>query len=171
MIKVAYASISENGTVNGKAGDSTGKEVKESAYYDFGQTKVIRFKNSLKGQLTAIIAKALVQNDNIGYSQRDRYSLARFWEKKLWKFTFANLKKLPKCNCDCSSFCSTVVNLVHGKEIIPREATTATLLSATNNYDSIFRTFGIANIKKLKKGDIVLAPGKHVVIVSKGGNL
>ena len=48
-----YASVSENGTVNGAVGDQTGKEVKTSAYYNFGQNKLIRFKDSAKGALAA----------------------------------------------------------------------------------------------------------------------
>ena len=60
----AWASIGENGRGNGgKKGDQTGKEVKVGNYYDFGQNKVIRFKNPLRGRKMAEIAK-FVANDN-----------------------------------------------------------------------------------------------------------
>ena len=50
----AWASIGENGRgTGGKKGDQTGKEVKVGNYYDFGQNKVIRFKNPLRGRKMA----------------------------------------------------------------------------------------------------------------------
>lgn len=51
----AWASI---GKVGGDlAGDQTGKEVKISEYYDFGQKWVIRFRSKKRGQKAASAAK------------------------------------------------------------------------------------------------------------------
>lgn len=69
----AWASIGSNGKVSGDlAGDQTGKEVKISEYYDFGQKWVIRFWSKKRGQKAASAAKMLARNNNIGYNQRNR---------------------------------------------------------------------------------------------------
>ena len=119
----AWASISENGTVNGKKGDQTGKELRVAPYYDFGQDKVIRFKSMTKRHTAAKIAKLIASENFCGYSHNDRYSMyehckALGWDyKKIVKEIKA--KKFPKCNADCSAFASVCINIAYGKELVP----------------------------------------------------
>ena len=70
-----WASQSEKRTANGKKGDQTGREVRTGNYYNFGQSEIIRFKNSRRGKKAAKAMKAFCNNDNIGYGQTDRTSL------------------------------------------------------------------------------------------------
>ena len=48
-----WASQSEKRTANGKKGDQTGKEVRTGNYYNFGQSEIIRFRNSRRGKKAA----------------------------------------------------------------------------------------------------------------------
>lgn len=164
-MQFTYASISENGTVNGVKGDQTKKEVKTSNAYNFGQTHFTRFKNKKKRKAISSIALRLAKNDNIGYSQNNRSSL--FEECRRINWDKSRLKEIKKCNCDCSSFVSCVINLAYGKEKLPSYTTTYNI-----SKDFIHSKMPIATHKqkrivnkKLIKGDIVYKKG-HVAIVS-----
>lgn len=162
-VRYVYASISENGTVNGKKGDQTGKEVKCAKEYNFGQTMVFHPpKNRIA---IASAAMAISKNKNVGYSQADRYSLYGEAEKYGWKKS--KVKKYGKCNCDCSMLVTVAFNLAYGKKVLASSNTTKSLLKA-----SLAGLCGKGKKykkgMKLYKGDIVIKDG-HVVIVYKGG--
>lgn len=160
----AWASISENGTVNGKKGDQTGSEVKVGKYYDFGQDRVIRFKNVDFGRKAGKIAKALAKNKAIGYSKSDRASLYNLAKKCRWNYekVLEELKTV-KVNCDCSSFVSTVINLSFGRQAVAC-CTTSTLV---NNCKMVCE-FSIISMREFEtkqhKGDMPIKQGKHVII-------
>ena len=160
----AWASISENGTVNGKKGDQTGVEVKVGKYYDFGQNKVIRFKSVDFGKKAGKIAKALAKNKAVGYSQSDRASLYNLAKKCGWNYDkLENALKSVKVNCDCSSFVSTVINLSFGRQAVAC-CTTSTLINACNMIGE-FRVVGLREFEtKQHKGDMPIKEGKHVII-------
>ena len=160
----AWASISEQGTVNGKVGDQTGREVKIGNYYYFGQDVVVRFKSVLRGRKAAKIAKQLANNKAIGYGQSDRAGLYNLAKACNWN-TNALIKKLAtkSVNVDCSSFCATVINLAYGTELV-RCFTTSTMFSECY----ITGKFKVMELKyidnKWHKGDMPLKAGKHVII-------
>lgn len=159
----AWASISENGNVGGKKGDSTGKEVKTGYYYDFGQTHCIRIKNVAKRRKVAEIAKYFANDNRIGYSQKDRNDFFNQARNNGWDFSKIK-KNLTLSNTDCSSFYATCVNIAFGKEIFKIDSYTGNLITRASN-NSKFKVMAIKEAEKaFKKGDGVIKPYKHIII-------
>lgn len=174
--KFAWASIGEDGKVKGgKVGDQTGKEVRVGDYYDFGQNMVIRFRNLSKGKRAATIAKMLAENDAVGYSQSlDKTGRASLYDLAASvDWSFSRLKTelhKKKVNCDCSSFCSTVINLAFAKKIIPC-STTSTIEGNCKKAKDLKKTclFVFLTPKECQqngwhKGDMANKAGKHIII-------
>ena len=155
---VAYASISEKGTVNGAAGNQTGKELKIADYYDFGQTKYFRFYKSTDAWWMADIMERLCRNKKIGYSQEDRGSLFNLLRKNGWKSVKVDLK----CNCDCSSLITAAFNCIDEKKVLRADTYTGNLMSRlqASGYGMVHN---ITKGYKPMAGDIICNPGKHVV--------
>lgn len=161
----AWASIDENGHVSGgKAGDQTGKEVKIGYYYDFGQNQVLRFNNVSVGRKAGKIAKALAKNNAIGYSQAQRHMLYVLAKNNDWNFSkLKKALKTTKVNCDCSSFCSTIINLAYGKKVVECDTTATIVKDATASGN--FKTLSVKEAQaKWHKGDMPLKAGKHIII-------
>lgn len=100
-VKIGHASISENGTTSGKAGDQTGKEVCIRDWYDKQWDFMAIHPDAKVREKHAKAVEAACINDNIGYNwfgENDRNSL-----NKLAKAVSYDLSKVGKCNCDCSS--------------------------------------------------------------------
>lgn len=161
----AWASIGENGkATGGKKGDQTKKEVKVAPYYNFGQTWVIRFRNTKRGKLAGKAAKLLANNDNIGYNQGqgERVSLYNECERINWDIERIN--EIRKCNCDCSLLAVCVVNFAYGKRKLSSGYTTHILPSICKSCSKNFkRADNSLKTKKFKKGDMVGKSG-HVII-------
>ena len=161
----AWASIDENGHASGgKPGDQTGREVKIGYYYEFGQNQVLRFKSTSVGRKAGKYAKALAKNEAIGYSKSQRHTLYNLAKSNGWSYSkLKKALKTTKVNCDCSSFCSTIINLAFGKKVVECD-TTATIVSdamATGN----FKTVSVSEAEsKWHKGDMPLKAGKHIII-------
>lgn len=162
--KFAWASIGENGkATGGKAGDQTGGEVRVGNYYDFGQNKVIRFLSKEHGRKAAKIAKALAKNKAIGYNQDTRNGLYDLAAKNDWKYSkLKKALKKHKVDCDCSAFCSAVVNLAYEKKLIPL-CTTRTIANYCKKSGK-FKVLDIKDVKKWHKGDMPVKAGKHIII-------
>ena len=76
MALCGWASIDERGRASGgAAGDQTGREVKVGAWYNFGQTVGLRFKNRELAKRAASVMKAICLNDHVGYDQGGRASI------------------------------------------------------------------------------------------------
>lgn len=97
-IRIGHASISENGSVNGAKGDSTGKEVCVREWYAKPWDFVAIHPEAAVREKHAQAVEAACRNDNIGYGQGDRNTL-----NTLAKSVNYDLSKVGKCNCDCSS--------------------------------------------------------------------
>ena len=163
-----YASLSENGTVDGVKGDQTKNEVKVGKVYDFGQDTVLRFTNPSRATLFVAYCKIFADNNIVGYSQNDRYSLYTELQKRGFGITrvmndLAN-KKFPKCNADCSSFVSAMLSLAYGKGL-GVETTGSIVQALTRHYPSSFKLMKY-DASKQKNGDIVLKANHHVVVVA-----
>ena len=166
----AWASQSENGTINGEKGDQTKKEVKVGYYYNFGQDKVIRFKSLPKGRKCAEIAKILTTKPFLGYGQRDRtdfysWCSACDWD---WQSVLDDINNgiIPKCNIDCSMFSACCINLAFGKDMLPFYTTTRNILELTvNRYPQHFKKVTVNSFEKSPhKGDMPLKANKHIII-------
>ena len=162
MLKLSYASISENGTINGLPGDQTGQEVKTRPYYDFGQQFYTRFVSKSRRKKVASIAKKLASNNNIGYGQPNRKSL--FDECNRIGWDASRINEIRKCNCDCSLLVVCAINFAYGKRKLSSGYTTHILPSICKSCSKNFkRSDNSLKTKKFKKGDMVGKSG-HVII-------
>lgn len=171
MVTIAHASISENGTVNGVKGDQTKKEVCLRSWYSKPWNVLIRFLDVDMQDKVAEAMERACANDHIGYSQNDRNSLLTAVRRFGYDPGFAS----KDVNCDCSSLVTVACiyagiaesALVKGGNC----ATTRTLkslLKATGEVE-LFTTSAYTNkTDKLRRGDILLKEGSHVVVVVKG---
>lgn len=171
-IKCAWASQSEHGTANGKAGDQTKKEVKIGKWYQFGQNVIIRPKTQTMANKIASNAKAIAENNNIGYSQQGaahRLSMYKAWEKIGITKTPAHIK--TKCNCDCSSMVAACC-ISAGAKISP-DCWTGNLRSAcqkTGKFNILLDSKYLKSDDYLKKGDIILNEKSHVIVALENGS-
>lgn len=165
---ICQASISENGTVNGKAGDQTTRELNESTLKKRDWQYAIRFKNkNLRSALVKII-RAAVNNNNIGYSQKSRNTL---WTKAKKYMSLGKITE--KCNCDCSSLVTVCVLMTYYsvfKEwlFVPgRNLPTTRSLRKTLMSTGMFEEIKLPRLANLKVGDILINEGKHTCVVTK----
>lgn len=174
IVRFAWASISENGTVNGKKGDQTGREVKIGNYYDFGQTQFVRLRNRRKRKRMSAILKKLCRWDGLGYGQSDRISLYNFCKGCNWNWETVKKKiekgKAPKCNCDCSSLVVCAFNLTYGKPKLNASVYTGNLYSALCGENSVNckRIREPKKVTKFHMGDIVIKQYGHVITCVEG---
>lgn len=171
MISIAHASISENGTINGKRGDQTGKEVCIRTYYAKNWTCVIRFHDPSMRDKIAVAMENATRNEHIGYSQNDRNSLL----VAVRKFGYDPKNATTDVNTDCSALVTVACiyagiaesALVKGGNC----ATTSTLksrLKATGEVTIFTAKEYTRDTEKLLRGDILLAEGHHVAVVVSG---
>ena len=155
-VMIAHASISENGTVNGQPGDQTGGEVCIRPLYDRGWYCILRPDSAILALDIATRARRIAENDKVGYSQDDRYSLY----DNLMEL-YGDIELLPPCNCDCSSLVMAILRSL-GLDV-SRYMTTRSERSElirTGHFEYLAYSKGA----KLLAGDILLADG-HTAIV------
>lgn len=161
---IGNARISEFGTVNGKPGDQTKKEVMTQSFASGGKWEYcIRPKSVTVAKKIATAMKQACANDNIGYSQTDRISLYNNAKKHDF-----NLSKVTKCNCDCSALVAVCVNAA-GIKVDPHMYTgnELALLKQTGKFTVITSATQCKKGKNLRAGDILLRKG-HTAIVTQG---
>ena len=170
---IGHASLSENKTVNGSKGDQTGKEVCTRSWYKYGGkswTCLIRFRDPEMADKVARCVEMACKNDYIGYSQDSRNTLL----KEARKYNYNVAKVNVPCNTDCSALVSVACMYAGIPESVltlnGNCATTRTLqpiLKSTGEVDIYTTPQYTANSDRLKRGDILLAVGHHVVTVLK----
>lgn len=165
-MRLAQASISENGTTHGALGNQNNKELnfgKIPNSFDF----IIRANNPYMRKNIATIAITGVNNKHIGYSQLCRNNL---WKKARKYLSIGGIKE--DCACDCSSFVSVVVNLayrsINGKWL-PNYNIDINACTTRNLVEKLINTgqFVCFPYKKdnLSEGDIIVKVGKHTGII------
>lgn len=170
MVKIGQASISENGGINGNAGDSTGKEVYMREWWDNNWTFVYRPKKSSVAKTLVKGMKLACKNDNIGYGQYDRITLFNELKRLAGNgnITTAHIKRIKKkVNCDCSSLVAALVYIAGYRTISP-------YMTTYNEYQQLMNTGGfkaitgviLSNPTLLKKGDIIQSTGHTVIVVA-----
>lgn len=171
-MKCGWASSSEYGTINGKPGDQTGREVRTGELYFFGQTQCMRWKDRKLADTFAKTIEYMCNDPQYGYGQKDRRSSFEALKDLDWDYT--KLKK--KVNTDCSELTVIGVNCTLGKEVIKSWVYTgnlATYLIKSGYFEYltddkyVAKSYGGAyNLT----GDILIAPGHHVIIVLEDGS-
>ena len=158
-MKCAWASQSETKTKNGKVGDQTGTEVKTGAYYSFGQTRIIRAKNAKKRVKIAQMAYRIAANNHFGYGQSNRATAYTELKKVGWK----PKKVLNDCNIDCSMMGGCAINCAFGSALISSSVYSGNICTFAANTGK-FAVIPITSKTVVEVGDIIVAPGKHVII-------
>ena len=161
MIKVGSARIDEHGNISGgRAGDQTKKEVATEPYYSHPKGwYMLRAKDI---ELAKKIAQAMREgcsNDNIGYSQSDKYGVITNLK------TYGRIAKISvKTNADCSSLvraCCIQAGINVGDF---NTASEVAVLEKTGAFD---KAVAVTSGTKLQEGDILVTRSKgHTVIVT-----
>jgi hypothetical protein len=159
MTKIVHASISENGTINGRPGDQTRGEVCKRDLYARGWRWILRPVDYLTATDITVLAEQAADNENIGYGQADRLSL---WEH-VTENDIAFLDEVDEpVNCDCSSLVAVIVNLAGIK--VPPDMWTGV------ERDQLVKTGKFTSLEYTDKtpllvGDILLASGHTAIVV------
>lgn len=171
-VRIANASISENGTVTGERGDQTTREVCIRDYYvhKYGWNYVLRPSADIADKV-ARNAENGAKNNRIGYSQSDRDSLHTEAQRAGYDLS----KITTPCNCDCSSF-TTICAIAAGVkslEYTGNAPTTRTMESAflrTGKFTILKDKKYLTSDKYLMRGDILVSISHHTVIVLDNGS-
>lgn len=171
-VVLGSSSKDENGLYRGgQAGDQSGKEVYILNWYNGGWKYVIRPKKAVLAEKIASACEKACNNNNIGYDQGQRNTLLAEAKK-----VGLDLSKITTpCECDCSSFVSTCCVCSGLSEGIffsgGNGRTTYNLLSACESTGE-FYVLTASNYTQeknyLKRGDILLADGHTVIVLSDG---
>lgn len=152
----------ENGKYrNGTAGDQTGTEYYERAWYNpsYGWDVVLRHPVANVGKTVAKIAKAAAQNDKIGYDQNQRLTFYNQLKSVYWypeKITVA-------CEADCSSSTAACIIATGMRLNMPLLSKVSPSLTTRNMKDALiaagYKAYTNAEYTKsenmLKEGDIL----------------
>lgn len=159
-IYIGSARKDENGAYSGgKAGDQTGEEVSEQAFYVHSKGwNVLRLKEKSDRAALAKKMRTACANANIGYDQNERLGIIR-----------NGVNSTTKTECDCSSLVRQCVMEATGKD--PGNFTTADEKSALVN-TGLFQFVGkYASSMQLLTGDVLVTCTKgHTAIVTRNGD-
>ena len=169
MVKIAHASIDENGKVSGgAAGDQTGKEVCIRSWYSKPWNCVIRFKDPAMRQKVADCMIRAANNVRIGYDQMQRNSLLNYARN----VGYDPYRVTTPCETDCSALVTLACIYAGVPEsalvVNGNSATTSTLrnrLEATGKVETLTSKDYTAKTDNLLVGDILLSEGHHVAVV------
>ncbi|MDL2301471.1 peptidoglycan-binding protein [Lachnospiraceae bacterium OttesenSCG-928-D06] len=166
-IKIGHASKDENGKIaGGVSGDQTGKEVCTRTWYNYNWNYVLRCKNSSKAELIASACEKACLNNKIGYDQNQRTTLYT----QACKVNHDLSKITTPCECDCSSLACECA--IASGISVAYNLTTSTMkagFSKTGMFDVLTESKYLTTDTYLKRGDILVRPGYHTVIVLETG--
>ena len=167
-VLIGHAAIDENGNViGGAAGDQTGKEVCTREWYAKGWTQLVRPKTPALAEKIAATMEAACKNDNIGYDQSGRLTL--YDAAKAVNFDLSKIK--TKVECDCSALVGVCV-IAGGVNITPNIYTgnMTNALKSTGKFDVMTASKYLTSSDYLKRGDILVKPYDHTVVVLSNGS-
>lgn len=171
-VKIGHSSIDEKGKAKGgSAGDQNGKEVCTRNWYKGGWTVLLRPKDAAVAKRLAKACEAGCANANIGYDQNQRNTL----HDKAKAVGYDLSKITTKCECDCSSF-ATVCAIAAGVtklEYTGNAPTTSSMRSkfvGSGAFDALTASKYLGADTYLRRGDVLLKPGSHTVIVLSDGS-
>ena len=168
--KIGHASISENNSKYGTAGDSTGKEVCMVSNYNISRIQpyiVLRPNKADLAEKSALACEAGCKNNHIGYSQSTRNTLNTY--AKAVDYDLASVT--TDCNTDCSAFMAVCAiaggaNIAYGSNG-PTTSTMRAKFKQSGDYDVL--TGADSSVELLKRGDILVREGHHTIMVLRNG--
>lgn len=144
MARIAHARCDENGKIDGPmSGDQTGKEVRFDNWYENNWTEYIEAKDPVMREHIAREMELAVQNNKIGYSQKNRMKGAL---SAIAIGTFAEAEG----DVDCSSAVNTAVYLSGGK--VNAKLATSTMLPAYESSGQFTIYTDVEHLKNPRKG-------------------
>ena len=176
-MRIAHASIDENrNTKNGQAGNQNGREVCVRTWYNKPWTVCLRHPDRYVREQIADIAEMLATppvNSLIGYDQNERNSLHNVAKScKYDIMEFINAHEL--CETDCSAFVTCVCLFAGLKQLeYSGNAPTTSTMKATfkkAGFNVLTDEKYVSMTDYLSKGDILLKPSGHTVIVLDDGD-
>lgn len=178
MIRVAQAGSDENYKYkNGQAGDQRKTkpdangcflgELNVEPWYNKPWDVLIRPKSEIVANAIAGNIHTICLNKNVGYDQNNDESLWNAFEKLGW--TPLSIAKLPLCECDCCRLVDVGIRLA-GITNIPNlkhkyTANIKAALQASGHFDILTGAEYTQSTAKLKRGDLLLQEGHHIVVV------
>lgn len=176
-IRIGHASGDENGGAHGgKAGDQTGREVREQEWYAGNWSIVLRPKSSDVAEKMATACEVLARSNLVGYDQWERNTLWDELEKVNWKPEALK----TKCETDCSAFmtaCARVagidvprVALGGGKYNAPVTQNMRSLFSQTGAFELLTDSKYLTTDKYLKRGDVLVRESGHTAMALENGS-
>lgn len=169
-VMCAWASQNEiRKTTGGIPGDQTGKEVKCGPVYSFGQSAVYRCKDRNKALRIGAAARAIAENDHFGYCQTHRTTAYKALQNAGW--IVSNVQ--TPCEIDCSELGACAVNTAYGMALLPSSVYSGNIGSALVNtgfFTKLTASKYLGASEYLQCGDIIVAPGKHVIVAYTDGS-
>lgn len=169
-VKIGHASLDERGKITGGVAGNQKKELCIRTWYAKSWKLVLRPKSAELAEKSAKACESACTNKNIGYDQNQRntlYTQARKVDFDLSKITV-------KCECDCSSLMH-VCALAGGANITYGSNGAATInmesrFTANGEYEVLKDSKYLTTDRYLKRGDILVNPGSHTVMVLEDGS-
>lgn len=157
-VKIGSARIDERKKISGgKAGDQTKFEVSTQDFYQHPKGWLVLRPTAFAKEIAKNMKDAC-GNDNIGYSQTDRYSLMRALEK------VDSFKEVKKCNCDCSSLVRECVRKAFKKYVPDFNTESEKFVLERGGFVKVLTNCKIPD--QLKEGDILVTKKRgHTAIV------
>lgn len=166
MVIIGSARISEYGTIDGRGGDQTGREVAQEPYYlhSLGWD-VLRCIAPDRALMMSYDMASACNNVNIGYSQNDRYSV--LYEAAKVAYDLAKIEN--PCNADCSSLvraCLIYAGYHVGDFYTGNEYN---IIVDTGAFIDVTDSVDLSTGEGLYTGDILITTQKgHTAIVTQG---
>ena len=176
-MRIAHASIDENNNIKGgSSGNQTGKEVCIRKWYNKPWSILIRHPNRQVREKIAYIAETLASppaNQLIGYDQNNRNSFHIIAKKHGYDLKdFIGAHEL--CETDCSAFvtCVCLFAGINSLEYTGNAPTTSMMqiVFKTAGFEILTDQKHVGSEAYLSKGDILVKPGSHTVIVLDDGS-
>lgn len=170
-MRIGHASIDEHGSSRGgQFGDQTGKEVCIRQWYNKNWTVLLRAKDEKIAERMASVCESCCSNRNIGYDQNQRNTLHD--EARAVGYDLTKLCAL--CETDCSAF-MTLCAIAAGVDALEYTGNAPTTRTMTAEFGKTGKFLCytdpkyLKGIEYLKRGDILVAPGSHTVMVLDNG--
>lgn len=171
-IRIGHASINENNeTKNGQAGDQTNKEVCIRPWYSKPWSFILRCTDLKKAEMMAEACEKGCANNKIGYDQNQRNTLRTQAKKVQYDLS----KISTPCECDCSSFLTVCaeaagINIPYNGTNAPTTSTMKNAFLSTGIFEVLTGSSYLTSDAFLKRGDILVKPGSHAVMVLEHGS-
>lgn len=171
MSIICHASSDEHKQIKGGvAGDQTGKEVCTREWYSKPWSYVLRPKDGKLAERAVKIALALAESNKVGYDQYQRNTLYNELKKHN-----NDVSAIAPCETDCSAFVTACyiaagVSQLNYTSNAPTTSTMVKTFLSTGEFEVLTDVKYLKTDALLKRGDILVKPGSHTVLVAKVSN-